>query len=124
MWKLLIIFVMVDYQKIKRLFEVKFLDNADDFLFKIDPKAANKIIYNIDKASYSQDPSLLKKVSGEIWEFRTRFSKIQYRMLAFWDKREIKNTLIICSHGFIKKTNKIREKEIIRAEKVRREYFK
>ena len=81
---------MVDYQKIKRLFEVKFLDNADDFLFKIDPKAANKIIYKIDKASYSQDPSLLKKVSGEIWEFRARFSKIQYRMLAFWDKREIK----------------------------------
>ena len=115
---------MIDYQKIKRLFEVKFLDDADDFLFKIDPKAAKKIIYNIDKASYSQDPSLLNKVSGEIWEFRTRFSKIQYRMLAFWDKREIKNTLIICSHGFIKKTNKIRNKEIIRAKKVRREYFK
>ena len=36
MWKLLIIFVMVDYQKIKRLFEVKFLDNADDFLLIID----------------------------------------------------------------------------------------
>ena len=42
------------------------MDEALDFLSKVSPKAAKKIIYNIDKASYSQDPSLLKKVSGEI----------------------------------------------------------
>lgn len=77
-----------------------------------------------EKASYTQDPALLKKLSGEIWEFRTRFSDKQYRMLAFWDKRDSNNTFIICSHGFIKKANKISEREIMRAENVRNKYLK
>ena len=51
----------------RRLFEVKFLEDAIEFLSKVDPKAARKIIYNIDKASYIQDPELLKKLSGDIW---------------------------------------------------------
>jgi len=108
----------------KKLFEVEFLDDAIDFLSNVDPKAAKKIIYNIDKASFTQDPELLKKLSGDIWEFRTRFSNKQYRMFAFWDKRDLKNTLIICSHGFIKKTSKVTDKEISRAENVRNKYFK
>ena len=115
---------MVDDQQWKRLFKVEFLDDVVDFLSKVDPKAAKKIIYNIDKASFTQDPVLLKKLSGEIWEFRTRFSNNQYRMLAFWDRRESNNTLIICSHGFIKRTKKVPEKAIIRAKRSRYKYFK
>ncbi len=108
----------------KRLFEVEFLDDAIDFLSKVDAKAAKKIIYNIDKASYTQDPELLKKLIGNIWEFRTRFNKKQYRMLAFWDKRDSKNILVICSHGIVKKTSKMPEKEIFRAEDIRNRYLK
>ena len=109
---------------IRRLLEAKFLEDAIEFLSKVDPKAARKIIYNIDKTSYIQDPELLKKLSGDIWEFRTRFSNKQYRMLAFWDKRDSRNTLIICSHGFVKKTSKVPEKEINQAENIRNNYFK
>mgnify|MGYP002064504620 FL=1 len=72
----------------RRLFEVEFLEDAIEFLSRVDPKAARKIIYNIDKASHIQDPELLKKLSGDIWEFRTRYSNKHYRMLAFWDKRD------------------------------------
>ena len=108
----------------RRLFEVKFLEDAIEFLSKVDPKAARKIIYNIDKASYIQDPELMKKLSGDIWEFRTRFSNKQYRMLAFWDKRDSRNTLVICSHGFVKKTSKVPEKEINQAENIKNIYFR
>ena len=45
----------------RRLFEVEFLEDAIEFLSSVDTKAARKIIYNIDKASYIQDPELLKK---------------------------------------------------------------
>ena len=107
-----------------RLFEVEFLEDAIEFLSNVDPKAARKIIYNIDKASYIQDPELLKQLSGDIWEFRTRYSNKQYRMLAFWDKRDSRNTLVICSHGFAKKTSKVPEKEIKQAENIRNDYFK
>jgi len=117
-------FVMASSHQMKRLFQVEFLDDAVDFLSELEHKAAQKIIYNIDKASYTQDPTLFKKLSGDIWEFRTRFSNKQYRILAFWDRRDSKNTLIICSHGFIKKTNKAPDKEIMKAEKVRKKYFK
>lgn len=115
---------MTNYQQIRRLFRVDFLDDAVDFLTELEPRAARKIIYNIDKASFTQDPTLLKKLSGNIWEFRTRFSNKHYRMLAFWDRRNSNNTLIVCSHGFIKKTKKAPEKEIMKAEKVRKKYFK
>ena len=115
---------MANYQQFKRLFKVEFLDDAVDFLSKIEPRAAKKIIYNIDKASFTQDPVLLKKLSDEIWEFRTRYSKKQYRMFAFWDRRASRNTLIICSHGIIKKTRQVPEREIIRAKKIRDDYFK
>ena len=48
------------------LFEVRFLADALEFLDKVEPDAAKKIIYNIDKASYTLDPELFKKLSGEI----------------------------------------------------------
>jgi len=106
------------------LFEVRFLTGALEFLDEVEPDAAKKIIYNIDKASYTLDPELLKKLSGEIWEFRTRFRNKQYRLLAFWDKSDSRNTLVICSHGFIKKSQKVPDKEIRKAQEIRNEYFK
>ena len=117
-------FVMVNDQQFKRLFKVEFLDDAVNFLSRIDPRAAKKILYDINKASFTRDPVLLKKVAEEIWEFRTRYSNKHCRLLAFWDKRESCNTLIICSHGIIKKTRKVPEKELIKAKRFRHNYFK
>lgn len=58
-----------------------------------------------------------------MWEFRTKYAKLQIRLLAFWDKTDNKKTLVIATHGFIKKVDKIPEKEIDRAIRLRDKYF-
>ena len=83
-----------------------------------------KILYNIAKASYSNDPKLFKKLENtDIWEFRTLFDNIQYRLLAFWDTRNGQNTLVIATHGFIKKTQKTPQREIQHAQSIMNIYF-
>ena len=104
-------------------FEIDFLENAREFLLSINEKAREKLIYNIDKAKNHNDPKLFKKLSGEIWEFRAESMKLQYRLLAFWDKRDGKKTLVICSHGFIKKQDKVPNAEIEKAKKIMKLYF-
>lgn len=104
-------------------FRTAFLEEAINFLEEIDDKAQEKIIYNIDKAQQANDPELFKKLTNNIWEFRTKYGNLQYRLLAFWDKREKLDTLVVCSHGIIKKTDKVPSKEIDKAEKLRTQYF-
>jgi len=43
--------------------------------------------------------------------------------MAFWDKTDNKRTLVIATHGFIKKVDKIPAHEITRANRLREEYF-
>ncbi len=104
-------------------FDILFLEEAFTFLQSIDDKAREKIIYNIDKASLINDPKLFKKLKAEIWEFRTNFNKKQYRLLAFWDKEEKQETLVVATHGIVKKTQKMPEKEMDKAERIRQQYF-
>ena len=59
----------------------------------------------------------LKKLTDEIWEFRIRFSNKQIRLLAFWDKRDNKNTLVIATNGFIKKRRKPQKLILIKRNK-------
>jgi phage-related protein len=104
-------------------FEVLFLNDAIDFLDELDQKTREKIIYNIDKASFVNDPKLFKKLNNLIWEFRTLYNSKQYRLLAFWDKEDKMETLVITTHGFIKKTSKVASNEIEKAENLRKDYF-
>lgn len=105
-------------------FETILLSEAMEFLRNQDQKARNKILQIIERASQSTDPKLLKKLEGEIWEFRILYSGLQYRMLAFWDKTDKRGTLVLATHGFIKKTSKVDKKELVRAERIRLKYFK
>lgn len=104
-------------------FEVIFLNEAIEFLSQLDEKDRTKIIYNIDKASYTNDPKLLKKITESIWEFRTLYKKKQYRLLAFWDKEAKNETLVISTHGFVKKVSKVSKSQIKKAEEIRKNYF-
>lgn len=104
-------------------FEVIFLEEAIEFLDSLDEKEREKVIYNIDKSRFVNDPKLLKKLTENIWEFRTRFNKKQFRLFAFWDKREEQQTLVVSTHGFVKKTNKVPKKEFEKAERIMEEYF-
>ena len=104
-------------------FEVIFLSEAREFLLEIDEKSRDKVIFNIDKAKVKTDNELFKKLKGEIWELRTLFNKTHYRIFAFWDKEDNQQTLVLTTHGIIKKTDKTPEKEIKKAEKIRLKYF-
>ena len=104
-------------------FRVEFLEEAKEFLDEVEEKARGKIVYNIWKTRSSNDKELFKKLQDEIWEFRTKYNKVYYRLFAFWDKTDKNDTVVISTHGLIKKTDKIPKSEIDRAEKLREKYF-
>ena len=107
----------------KKLFEILFLEEVFEFLNGLDQKHYGKILYNIRKAQTTHDPELFKKLTDDIWEFRTLYQGLQYRLLAFWDKTSDKETLVVSTHGFVKKRSKVPENEILKAKKIRTEYF-
>jgi len=72
-------------------------------LSSLEWKHYEKILYNIRKSQVELDPELFKKLSDDIWEFRTLYHGLQYRLLAFWDKTSTIDTLVVSTHGFIKK---------------------
>jgi phage-related protein len=106
-----------------KLFEIIFLEEVLVFLRKLDSKHYEKIIYNIRKAQIQHDPELFKKLNEEIWEFRTLYQGLHYRLLAFWDKTNAGNTLVVSTHGFIKKRSDVPDKEIQKAKKIKVKYF-
>ncbi|PWA09923.1 type II toxin-antitoxin system RelE/ParE family toxin [Flavobacterium laiguense] len=106
-----------------KYFETRFLEEADDFISNFDEKTITKILYNIDVAEQTNDPKLFKKLQNDIWEFRTKFSGLQIRLLAFWDKTDKTETLVFATHGFVKKVDKVPVKEIERASNIRAKYF-
>lgn len=104
------------------MFKVKFLEDAKVFLDSLDVKPRDKIVYNIWKSKISMDDELVKKLEDDIWEFRTLYNKIAYRLFAFWDETE--KSMIIATHGTVKKTGKTPKKEIEKAKQLRAEYYK
>lgn len=107
-----------------RRFKTELLEEAFNFVQKQNQKTRNKIFQNIRRAEQHTDPKFFKKLKGEIWEFRTLYSGIQYRLLAFWDKEDKEKTLVFATHGIKKKTSKIDKKEIEKANKIRLNYLK
>lgn len=107
----------------KPKFEIVFLGQAIDFMSKLDAKTKKKIYYNLDKAKLENDPKLFKRLTDNIWEFRTLYQGIQYRLFAFWDKTKKIETLVLSTHGMVKKVSKIPKSEIEKALKIRTEYF-
>ena len=114
--------ILFDLQMNKK-FEIVFLEPAIDFLDSLDLKTRRKIYYNLDKAKLGLDPKLFKKLTDDIWEFRTKFSGKQYRLFAFWDRTDKKETLVISTHGIIKKMRKVPKIEIEKAIRIKKDYF-
>lgn len=90
--------------------KVVLTEEAQAFLDAQPFKAQQKIFYNIFK----------KLENTDIWEFRTLYLVIDYS--PFGDTEL--DTLVIVTHGIVKKTQKTPSKEIAKAEEVRKEYFK
>ena len=104
-------------------FKVEFLPEAVEFMESLDQKAQQKIYYNIKKAQLTNDPELFKKLNDNIWEYRTFYNKTHFRIFAFWDKSQRQQTLLLSTHGLIKKTDKTPKTDLEKAERIREQYF-
>jgi len=99
----------------KSNFEIELLPEAIEFLEDLDDKMREKIYYNIKKSQFVNDNELFKKLNNFIWEFRTLYNSKAYRLFSFWDKIKGTETLIVATHGILKKTQKTPLKEIKKA---------
>lgn len=104
-------------------FQIILLEKAKMFLQDIPKQAQKKVLYNIWRvAGGEKNKELFKKLENtDIWEFRTLYNGIAYRLFAFWDTG--KDTLVVATHGIIKKTQKTPRKEITKAETIMKQYF-
>lgn len=107
----------------KPLFKLVALQEALDFIESLPVPAADKVYYNIRKVRAGvKDKELFKKLDNtDIWEFRTLYNGVCYRLFAFWDRDA--ETLVVATHGIIKKTQKTPQNDIEKAERIRKEYF-
>lgn len=103
--------------------QVVLLDEALTSVRSLPLKVQQKITYNYKKIEHGiVDKELFKKLeNSEIWEFRTLFNGNCYRLFSFWDTET--GTLIVATHGIVKKTQKTPQKEIAKAEEIRQQYF-
>ncbi len=104
-------------------FQLKLLEDAKIFLQSLSVQAYKKMLYNIDRvAGGEKNSELFKKLeNSDIWEFRTLYNGKAYRLFAFWDT--VEQTLVIATHGIIKKSQKTPQKEITKAEVIMKQYF-
>ena len=102
---------------------VLFMDEALSFVRSLPLKVQQIITYNYKKIEQGvMDKELFKKLeNSDIWEFRTLFNGSCYRLFSFWDTET--ETLVIATHGIVKKSQKTPPKEIIKAEEIRKKYF-
>lgn len=107
----------------KQSFDVRLLPEAINFLETLDEKTREKIYYNVRKAQHINDNELFKKLNENIWEFRTLYNNKAYRLLSFWDIKDGIESVVIATHGILKKTQKTPPKEIKKAEEIRKQYL-
>lgn len=107
----------------KPLFKLVTLKEAKEFLLNLPEKVQDKILFNIRKVRFGvKDTDIFKKLGDtDIWEFRTILNGVKYRLFAFWDKDG--ETLVVATHGLIKKTKKTPKSDISKAEAIRKEWF-
>lgn len=107
----------------KQIFRMITLPEAIEFLDSLPDNVREKVLYNIRKVRGGvKDIRLFKKLGNTpIWEFRTEWKGIAYRLLAFWDKDG--ETLVVATHGFKKKQQKTPKNEIDHAKTIMKDYF-
>ena len=103
---------------------VEYLDEAQAYIDNMDDNARKKMLRNVALVQIGmKDTRIFKKISDSgIWEFKAEYESNEYRILSFWDKT--RNSYIMATHGFDKKTQKTPKGEIKHAEKIMNEYYK
>ena len=104
-------------------FRLIVLEAAKGYLDELPQNVRKKVEYNIRRVQMGErDSELFKKLENtDIWEFRTLYNKSCYRLFAFWDTE--RDTLVVATHGIVKKTQKTPYKEIKKAQEIMKRYF-
>lgn len=110
-------------QKFSKPIKVQLLDEATDYFDEINEQVRVKFFKSFEKIETGHKGDWFKHLEDGIWEFKERDSKKFYRIFAFWDSTQEKNTLIVGTHGFDKKSNKTPRKEIDQAKQARARYY-
>lgn len=110
----------------EKTIELIFLKQAEEFLDQLEEPVRKKFFISMNKTKSRIFGEWFKKMIGtdDIFEFRTDHNGKFFRLFSFWDSRSDTQTLIVCSHGLIKKTNKTPKSEIAKAEEIKIKYFK
>ena len=111
---------------LKKKIEVELLKEAEDYFLKLNDKIQAKFLKSFDKTESGLKGPWFEKLTLKdgIFEFRERDQDKFYRIFAFWNNESETKTLILCTHGLDKKTNKTPKTEIERAIKIKQEYLK
>jgi phage-related protein len=96
---------------------------VQDYLDSLPGKVAQKIVWvlRLLEELETVPPTYFKKLIGteEIWECRIQFGSHIYRIFCFFDGHSV----VVLTHGFIKKSQKTPRQEIERAESYRRDFL-
>ena len=94
-----------------------------EFLDSLPGKVAQKVTWVLSLLEDLEvmPASYFKKLVGtdDIWECRIQFGSNAYRIFCF----SLGNSVIVLTHGLIKKTQKTPQREIEKAEAYRRDYL-
>jgi len=106
--------------------EIILLPQAEYFIDVIEEPARKKLLHAMRKTKERFIGDWFKKLVGTdgLFEFRIENMGKCYRLFAFWDSRGNSQTLIVGTHGLIKKTNKTPKSEIEKAKDIKDRYFK
>jgi phage-related protein len=109
----------------KKLIKVELLQRAEDFYDSLPEEIQKKFLRAFDKTTMGLKGDWFKKMPGtdDIYEFRVEGNNSWYRMFAFWDSTKEEATLIVCSNGIQKKSNKTDKSDIKVAEEIKKDYF-
>ena len=94
-----------------------------EFLDSLPSKVAQKVtwVLKIIESHDNIQSNYFKKLTNtDLWECRIQFGSNIYRILCFFEG----NSIIILTHGFIKKTQKTPISEVEKAEQYMKDYLK
>ena len=96
---------------------------VEEFLDSLSGKAAQKVawVLNLVEDLDVVPSTYFKRLvsTEEIWECRIQLGSNAFRIFCFFDS----NSVVVLTHGLIKKTQKTPQREIVRAEAYRKDYL-
>lgn len=111
---------------LKKKIEVELLEEAEIYFLALNEKIQAKFLRAFDKTESGLKGPWFEKLNSKdgIFEFRERDQKKFYRIFAFWYGDSESKTLILCTHGLDKKSNKTPKSEIEKAIRIKELYLK